>query len=189
VNRTNPRPTANLNNQASGPLQSILSMLGQVDGYTATSTVTNYVRTVRSVTETAIGSRAPFAAGGPVRGPGTGTSDSIPALLSNNEHVWTAREVANAGGHAAVEALRAQFRYAAGGPVAMKVPPTPAAALSGRQWAALRASRGTPGGGLSAGDVDRIVRAIENNRGVSVAVSSREDLEVAMRALERELRQ
>lgn len=57
------------------------------------------------------------ATGGAIRGPGTGTSDSIPALLSNGEHVWTAQEVANAGGHAAVESLRSQFRFADGGAV------------------------------------------------------------------------
>lgn len=57
------------------------------------------------------------ATGGPITGPGTATSDSIPAWLSNGEHVWTAREVANAGGHAAVEAMRANFRYASGGAV------------------------------------------------------------------------
>jgi hypothetical protein len=46
------------------------------------------------------------AAGGPVFGPGTSTSDSIPGWLSNNEHVWTAREVDAAGGHRAVMGLR-----------------------------------------------------------------------------------
>lgn len=45
--------------------------------------------------------------GGPILGPGTETSDSIPMLLSRGEHVWTAAEVRAAGGHAAVEALRA----------------------------------------------------------------------------------
>lgn len=47
-----------------------------------------------------------FAAGGPVSGPGTATSDSVMAALSNGEHVWTAAEVAAAGGHNAVAALR-----------------------------------------------------------------------------------
>ncbi|MGW6872918.1 phage tail tape measure protein [Streptomyces xanthophaeus] len=50
---------------------------------------------------------ATFASGGSVFGAGTATSDSIPALLSNGEHVWTAAEVRGAGGHTAVEALRA----------------------------------------------------------------------------------
>lgn len=50
------------------------------------------------------------ATGGPVAGPGTGTSDSIPAWLSNGEHVLTAAEVSAAGGHAAIYALRAAMR-------------------------------------------------------------------------------
>jgi hypothetical protein len=48
-----------------------------------------------------------FATGGPVYGAGTTTSDSIPAWLSNDEHVWSAREVQGAGGHGAVAQLRA----------------------------------------------------------------------------------
>lgn len=68
--------------------------------------------------------------GGPVRGPGTGTSDSIIGRVSNGEHVWTKREVDAAGGHGAVAALRQYFvgggvrvmgdgngRYAEGGGV------------------------------------------------------------------------
>lgn len=47
-----------------------------------------------------------FAVGGAVSGAGTGTSDSITARLSHGEHVWTAAEVAGAGGHANVAALR-----------------------------------------------------------------------------------
>ncbi|WP_431881816.1 hypothetical protein [Micromonospora chalcea] len=47
-----------------------------------------------------------FATGGAVIGPGTGVSDSILARLSNGEHVWTAAEVAAAGGHEAVAAMR-----------------------------------------------------------------------------------
>jgi tape measure domain-containing protein len=38
-----------------------------------------------------------FATGGPVRGPGTGTSDSIPALLSNGEYVIKAAAVRKLG--------------------------------------------------------------------------------------------
>lgn len=52
------------------------------------------------------GAMKAFATGGPVRGPGTGTSDSITARLSNGEHVWTAAEVRAAGGHGGVAALR-----------------------------------------------------------------------------------
>lgn len=50
------------------------------------------------------------ADGGPIVGPGTATSDSILARLSNGEHVFTAAEVDALGGHAAVERLRAAIR-------------------------------------------------------------------------------
>lgn len=59
------------------------------------------------------------AAGGPITGPGSGTSDSVPAMLSNGEHVWTAEEVRAAGGHGAVRRMRDAVvgRFAKGGPV------------------------------------------------------------------------
>ncbi|HMQ36290.1 MAG TPA: phage tail tape measure protein [Micropruina sp.] len=63
------------------------------------------------------------ASGGSVFGPGSETSDSIPAMLSNNEHVWSALEVRGAGGHGAMERLRAMARegrmpaFRDGGPV------------------------------------------------------------------------
>ncbi|MBD9703368.1 replication protein [Streptomyces sp. ID01-12c] len=57
-------------------------------------------------------SKYKFARGGPVFGAGTETSDDVPAWLSKNEHVWTAREVRGAGGHGAVMAMR---RWAAAG--------------------------------------------------------------------------
>jgi hypothetical protein len=62
------------------------------------------------------------AAGGPIIGPGTGTSDSIPYMLSNGEHVWTAREVQAAGGQSAMLEMRKSILangrgLAAGGPV------------------------------------------------------------------------
>ncbi|NBO21192.1 MAG: hypothetical protein EBU97_04505, partial [Rhodobacteraceae bacterium] len=47
-----------------------------------------------------------FASGGPVFGAGTATSDSIPALLSNGEHVLTAKDVKMMGGQNAVYAFR-----------------------------------------------------------------------------------
>ncbi|CAN7153744.1 phage tail tape measure protein [Microbacterium foliorum] len=46
------------------------------------------------------------ASGGPVVGPGTGTSDSIIRRLSNGEHIITAAEVQAAGGHRGVETWR-----------------------------------------------------------------------------------
>jgi len=50
------------------------------------------------------------AAGGSVEGEGTGTSDSIPAMLSNGEHVLTASDVKKAGGQSAVYRLRERIQ-------------------------------------------------------------------------------
>ena len=66
------------------------------------------------------GSSGRFASGGAIRGPGSGTSDSILARLSNGEHVWTAAEVKRAGGHDAIyrmrqEVLRGNIPAFAGG--------------------------------------------------------------------------
>lgn len=64
-----------------------------------------------------------LAGGGPVRGPGTATSDSVVMLGSNGEHMWTAAEVQSAGGHGAVANMRGAAvagtlpAFAAGGPV------------------------------------------------------------------------
>lgn len=62
-----------------------------------------------------------LATGGPVIGPGTGTSDDIPVRLSNGEHVWTADEVNAAGGHGAIREMRqnvlSRNNYAEGGAV------------------------------------------------------------------------
>lgn len=78
------------------------------------------------------GGKFAYASGGPVIGPGSGTSDSIVARLSNGEHVWTAREVAAAGGHGAISALRQMAlsgkfaastpAFAGGGPVMLGAP-------------------------------------------------------------------
>ena len=55
-----------------------------------------------------------FSRGGPVRGPGTGTSDSIDARLSNGEYVLTADDVLRAGGFSAIDDWRASL--GSGGP-------------------------------------------------------------------------
>lgn len=59
------------------------------------------------------------AMGGPIIGRGTETSDDIFIKASNNEHMWTAREVRAAGGHSAVESMRKNVLkgYAEGGPI------------------------------------------------------------------------
>lgn len=58
--------------------------------------------------------------GGSIHGPGSGKSDDIPAMLSNNEHVWAAQDVADLGdgdsdtGHKRMEELKAEVRRRAG---------------------------------------------------------------------------
>ena len=56
-----------------------------------------------------------FAGGGPISGPGTWTSDSIPAMLSNGEYVVKSSSVAKYG-QGMMDAINAG-KYAKGGPV------------------------------------------------------------------------
>lgn len=74
------------------------------------------------------GRRAMGGPGGPVSGPGTGTSDQAGLYaLSNGEHVFTAEEVRKAGGHGAIYRMRQAIRgggmggFAAGGAVGFNV--------------------------------------------------------------------
>lgn len=55
-----------------------------------------------------------MAAGGAVNGPGTGTSDSIPAMLSDGEFVMTAKAVDGAGGPAQMYRMMSEFEKRAG---------------------------------------------------------------------------
>lgn len=70
------------------------------------------------------------ATGGAIMGPGTATSDSIPAMLSNGEHVLTAADVAAMGGQQGVYAWRAALhaggpkKFATGGGVSYKINPS-----------------------------------------------------------------
>lgn len=50
------------------------------------------------------------ATGGGIFGPGSGTSDSVPIMASNGEHMFTAAEVDLMGGHDAVYRFRAGLR-------------------------------------------------------------------------------
>ena len=50
------------------------------------------------------------AAGGAVNGAGTGTSDSIPAMLSDGEFVFTAKAVRGAGKGDRIKGAREMYR-------------------------------------------------------------------------------
>ncbi|WP_294567621.1 phage tail tape measure protein [uncultured Arthrobacter sp.] len=69
----------------------------------------------RQVGDTGIGPQNSLATGGPVYGPGTATSDSIPAYLSNGEYVIKAAAVDKYGTHM-FDRLNA-MHFADGGPV------------------------------------------------------------------------
>jgi tape measure domain-containing protein len=109
-----------------------------------------------------------WATGGPVFGPGSGTSDSVPALLSNGEHVVTAAEVAALGGHGAWARIRRAAkdgtlqvpRFADGGPVyELREPVSSGSMLAVRSSAS--ASAGTAD--LSGGEVLALLRMIVDN--------------------------
>jgi len=83
--------------------------------------------------------------GGSVIGPGTPTSDSIPAMLSDGEYVFSARAVNNAGGPDAVDNLHNALKRADGGPIASWMKPKspynskgkPTGSPYGRYWGEL----------------------------------------------------
>lgn len=58
-----------------------------------------------------------FSVGGGISGSGSGTSDSIPAMLSNGEHVLTAADVSAMGGQDGVYAFRNSLHRAGGGQI------------------------------------------------------------------------
>jgi len=60
--------------------------------------------------------------GGKISGPGTATSDSIPAMLSDGEYVFSAKAVDAAGGPDAVDSLHKALRRAEGGPIGKQKP-------------------------------------------------------------------
>lgn len=103
--------TINATDIASRAIAAARAALSSLDGSSATVTIR----------ENRPGQQR--AAGGAIYGPGSGTSDSIPAMLSNGEHVWTAREVQSVGGQDAVYRLRAAAlsgtlpKFASGGAV------------------------------------------------------------------------
>lgn len=81
-------------------------------------TVTTNVRTNEVTVSTGVGNMQAHAGGGFITGPGTGTSDSIAAYLSNGEYVIKASSVARYG-RAFFDGLNAQ-RFATGGMVALR---------------------------------------------------------------------
>ena len=125
-----------MSDEAKRVAQETTGELNKIDGRVVT--VTTVERTIRSIetqvkgggyaddpsmTALDLGSLPRRAAGGAIYGPGTGTSDSVPILASNGEHMLTAYEVGLMGGQQGVYQFRANLRggglpaYAGGGAV------------------------------------------------------------------------
>lgn len=103
-----------------GAKASAQNLVQYINGLNATITV--YDRHVSSGLPGSRQGGITRAGGGSVTGPGTATSDSIPAMLSNGEHVWTAAEVKAVGGQAAMYRMRSAaqsglLHFAGGGAV------------------------------------------------------------------------
>lgn len=84
--------------QAQWTIQDFLNRYGELKGSIVYRAVTTD------------GSAGGYATGGRINGPGTTTSDSIPIMASDEEHMLSAAEVRGFGGHGAVEAMRADAR-------------------------------------------------------------------------------
>ena len=106
--------------------------------------------------------------GGKVSGPGTATSDSIPAMLSDGEYVFSAKAVDAAGGPDVVDNWHKALRRAEGGPIASWMKPKspynsknqPTGSPYGRYWGELeRLYQGSPIG------FDKNGKPIFNNDG------------------------
>lgn len=136
---TSKNTTITATDNASGTLTGIRTIITGINSKTVTITA-RYAASGSIAAGAAVAGK--YAGGGPIWGPGTGTSDDVLIAASRDEHVWTAREVAMAGGHSAVYALRqavmdGNLRLAEGGRPGMPMPVTPypayTPASSGRQ--------------------------------------------------------
>ncbi len=117
-----PNKTAQVNADPSGARAGATAAQGAINSVTG-KTVTITTNHVDNYSGNYANKPSPAATGGPVVGPGTGTSDTAGLwALSNGEHILTAAEVDAAGGHGAVMRLRKALlsgavQYAAtGGP-------------------------------------------------------------------------
>lgn len=175
------RALISLQDAASGGIRNIIDLISNVRDKQVT--VTTVMRTVHTGGGRYFKDVPAGADGYTVPKTGLPYADRHLMLLADGEEI-----VSNRYGQAdRFRADRAAGRipaYSGGGTTDWSAPRR---GLSPRQAAAARmtSTSGTYGG-MTAADVDRIVDAIEKNRGVYAEVSSKEDLNHAMRALERE---
>ncbi|NYI78737.1 hypothetical protein [Nocardioides panzhihuensis] len=111
VNLTVPPKTITVRDQATDTLARVKAIMNSMTDKTVTFTTVYHQVNTQSKVERQL----ERASGGPVRGPGTGTSDDIPAWLSNGEFVIKAAAV-DKYGEGFFERLNA-MQYADGGSV------------------------------------------------------------------------
>lgn len=93
-----------------------------IDGIQDRTVTITTIQQVLGNVPTGTGTVLRRALGGPITGPGTGTSDDVLIAASNGEHMVTDQEVRMGGGHAALYRLRAMVRagvakFAGGGAI------------------------------------------------------------------------
>lgn len=162
-----------------------------VDGTTANTYINTHYKSIISEERIA---NAPGgsgglqrATGGAIYGPGTGTSDDVPVMASNGEHMLTAAEVQMMGGHDAVYRFRAGLASGAGASGGSSMAPTSA----GTMYAPPRPLVMNAGGGNAEGsaiDYDRLVAAIESRPITATVRIGNKDVATANIAGRKELR-
>ncbi|WIV43059.1 tape measure protein [Glutamicibacter nicotianae] len=111
LNQTAAQRTASIiANPVIGSALSVLNSLA-ADRYATIHTRVVYSGSHQSTGRGGRGGQLDRATGGPIYGPGSGTSDDVPINASNGEHMWTASEVNAAGGHGAIYRLRSMVRH------------------------------------------------------------------------------
>jgi len=100
-----------MSEQAKKTAEETKAAVDAVDGKTANVWITTHKNSIYSETHEAVGRGGGGgqlkADGGAINGPGSGTSDSVPIMASNGEHMLTAKEVQLMGGHGSVYQFRA----------------------------------------------------------------------------------
>jgi hypothetical protein len=96
---------------AAAARKSLFSVKEVADGIPRTVSIAMRITGVTNVSKAAASIRKQYSTGGKVDGPGTGTSDSIPAMLSKGEYVVRAAQVQKPGVQAMLDALNSGTAY------------------------------------------------------------------------------
>lgn len=107
------------------------------------------------------------AGGGPITGPGTGTSDDVLMWGSNGEHMLTTEEVGLMGGHQAVYKFREELKQNGG----LTGPATGGAIGNRMPVFASSRSLTTSSRALDGGAIDQLARAVRSARSITVAMT------------------